>query len=694
MTPERRLFDSLQPPTSSSSRGRILFMRKRLIGMLVVLPALIVGVLTATPAEAAAKFYMSVRSSHVAIDAAGNGKMFVRCNASTTCRGKVYFTYDKMSPDASSYSRKYKSYAVPAYSYGYIDVTMFSNSPLNPNGTHPNVKEAEPGGLKYVDENVSLMVIESSPRGTNTVHSYNNLVAEEALSGQRITGDINAATGSQTVTDMKVRLWEPQRGGNNRLVSTQDVAVGSDQFEFWIPFRTNNVPRSSYRLEITGTANGKARSWWWRGDQSFSSADVVSTGGGRYLRDASPVEPNKFGTFQADFTYSFIDGQIQDAAYQQSDVYVKIAAPPPSYSGNSRDLAGLDIPRCANVYTTARTDSAGRYRADFLPTSASDDNRYMIGASTDVNGTTIELWRGATDQPYGSCYDAIDYAFTGAGDDLLQLSTTAGATNVQTPLHFPRNTARIPVRVSGFTPTAADQWVRVREQIPGMAINDWPIVAEGQGKVGTLPEFKLPPGEFRVETGRFSGDTGSISPCSGWYSSAYPDNNAYFSGADRGAERWKVVKRGTSPSSTARAHGFPTGSSGYKAMMYRNYCKSLSAGTYNNVVAFSGEGDDKIVDTTTASRGGTVAGTVKRNGGRTNKEMMVTVTNSGGSVVARYDLTDSKGKFYVSGLPKGTYSVAINTDSWRGIGRSFKGTHTVRVTGSGYYSVGTLYFRG
>lgn len=217
-----------------------------------------------------------------------------------------------------------------------------------------------------------------------------------------------------------------------------------------------------------------------------------------------------------------------------------------------------------------------------------------------------------------------------------------------------------------------------------------PIAAEGPGSVVSEPEFLLSPGEYLVETGRHN-------DCTDWLPSIYADNNAYFKGADRGAERWKTVNGKYAEYTKSYDMGFvrksPPG--GYKGWMYRDYCKSYSSGTLNNVIAFSGNNaETEAKDTSVASRGSVVSGTVKRNGGRTNKEMMVRISNSGGTVVARTDLTDSSGRFYVAGLAKGTYSISVNSDSWRGIGRSFKGKHTITVNGSSNYSAGTLYFRG
>jgi hypothetical protein len=48
----------------------------------------------------------------------------------------------------------------------------------------------------------------------------------------------------------------------------------------------------------------------------------------------------------------------------------------------------------------------------------------------------------------------------------------------------------------------------------------------------------------------------------------------------------------------------------------------------------------------------------------------------------------------VAGLASGTYTISVNSDSWRGIGRTFTGKHTITVKAGHTYSAGTLTFHG
>jgi hypothetical protein len=83
---------------------------------------------------------------------------------------------------------------------------------------------------------------------------------------------------------------------------------------------------------------------------------------------------------------------------------------------------------------------------------------------------------------------------------------------------------------------------------------------------------------------------------------------------------------------------------------------------------------------------------VSRTPGRTNKEMMVTLSSRDGKRVLRTDLTDGKGNFYVAGLAPGRYQISVNADSWRGIGRAFKGRHFITVKAGRVKNAGNLRF--
>ncbi len=133
-------------------------------------------------------------------------------------------------------------------------------------------------------------------------------------------------------------------------------------------------------------------------------------------------------------------------------------------------------------------------------------------------------------------------------------------------------------------------------------------------------------------------------------------------------------------------------SSGKAGWMYRGYCKAYGEGTVNSLTVSPTSASSKT--TSTNDKGAIVRGHVSRTGGRTNKEMMVRLSNSGGTIVLRTDFTDSSGNFYIAGLASGKYTISVNSDSWRGIGRTFSGKHSITVKRGHTYSAGTLKFKG
>jgi hypothetical protein len=128
--------------------------------------------------------------------------------------------------------------------------------------------------------------------------------------------------------------------------------------------------------------------------------------------------------------------------------------------------------------------------------------------------------------------------------------------------------------------------------------------------------------------------------------------------------------------------------------MYRSHCRANGAGAYTTLnVSDKGESYTQRVSLT-SRKGATVSGRVTRTEGRTNQEMLVRLSSVDGKRVLRTAMTDGSGRFTVYGLPSGNWSIAVNSDSWRGIGRSFTGRKSVRVTAGKSYSVGTLNFLG
>jgi len=499
----------------------------------------------------------------------------------------------------------------------------------------------------------------------------------QAAATQRIIGTVSGPGGAGTVGPIRVELVSVDRGGNTRVVRFANGLTDGASYSFRVPLngKKKRVTKQ-YRLRISApAAGGQARSWFWRGSNGAPST------GGRYLRDASVVEATKYRPFRADFRYSSISGTAP------SGTRLTVAAAPPSYKGGRDARRELDIPGCANVYATT-TVTGGGYRVDFLPFSAGD-RRYMVAARLGDD----ERWNNQ----FGSCFDVQNYRSSRSS----MIALDQGGTNFPIAVGASGNHLTVSSAFKGLRPTPqGDRWISIREAQPGVAILASPVITEKQASAnGSTTFYNLAPGRYNVELGRRTG-------CADWYPSRYSNNNTYFKGLDRGPERWKTfpylgklsggpttglegIARRVSPNpATDAAQGKkPRGFAGW---MYRTHCKALGAGSVKTI-DISGTGNDRRISLV-SSKGAVVKGHVRRAPGRTNKEMMVTLSSTDGKRVLRTDLTDGGGNFYVAGLAAGRYKITINADSWRGIGRTYKGRHTITVRGGRTYNAGNLRF--
>jgi hypothetical protein len=636
-------------------------MKLRLTAMLFAIPALVAGLLVISPAEAATN-NASVRTKTIAMYSSGTvgaGKVLVKCSSRSTCRGTLQFADDTGTP----YKR---SYAVKGRSQAYVTVLMHKSAPMYP---YTTANSTDRGDYRDV-RNVRLTINESAPYNSKA-RTYTDIITETKLTKQQISGNIVPVGGSGNMSDLRVELVRVVRGGNTQLVASRDVTEGGN-YSFDVALGTNNAPSSVYRVKIRGIdKDDEARSWYYRG------ADGTSSGGGRYLRDATPVQARKAGNYDADFRYASIRGTAI------ANAQVTVAAPPPSYSGNSTSLRELDYPRCGDVFGHTSANGAGTYQVDFLPATTSTNNRYMVGLKSP--GGSVKVWYGDGSTPYGSCYHATAYKYSKANLITLNGFRDLGLQAVKS------SNLNVTVKAkysSSYKPTASDRWIRIREKVPGVQILDSPVVAELQAGSSNSRLFTdLPQGTFWVEVGRQTG-------CSDWYASRYPDNRAYFNGPDRGAERWKTVSGKYAEYQKSKDMGYvsKTPPRGYKGWMYRGYCKAYGTGTYTSRT-ISGFDNNYEINTATNPKGAVVKGRVSRSGGRTNKEMMVRLSSSDGKRVIRTDYTDSSGNFYIAGLPSGKWTISVNSDSWRGIGRTFTGKHSITVTRGRGYNAGTLRFK-
>ena len=501
----------------------------------------------------------------------------------------------------------------------------------------------------------------------------------EAARSQLITGTITGPGGAGSVGPIRVELIEVVRGGNTKVVRFANGLGDGSAYSFKVALngkKKRNKASKPYRLRIsTPAAGGGSRSWYWRGRNG------ATTGGGRHLRDASVVTATKGGAFRADFRYSSISGTAPQGAQ------VTVAGAPATYKGGRDARRELDMPGCANVFATS-TVTNGTYRADFLP-YLPGDKRYMVS----VRAGGDERWNNS----FGSCFDVQNYRYSRANMLALEPAglnypVTAGATG---------NTLTVAGKFSGFKATVqGDRWVSLREAQPAVAILDSPVVAEKRLEAtGTTTFGDLPPGRYYVELGRRTG-------CADWYPSRYSNNNTYFKGLDRSAERWKTFpylsklqgnrKSGLerrarevqpNPATDAAQGKRPGGAAGW---MYRTHCKALGYGRVSTI-DIAGTGTSNRVSLR-SKRGGVVKGHVSRAKGRTNKEMLVTLSSTDGKRVLRTDLTDGGGNFYVAGLAPGRYKISVNADSWRGIGKKFKGRQFITVKAGRTRNAGNLRF--
>jgi hypothetical protein len=647
-------------------------MKFRIIALLVALPAVVVGLLAANPADASSPSHDAYMLSHtIAIKSDGTGKVAMSCHSGHTCKGRLQF--------AGATTGRYRDFSVPGHSTKYVAVAVHAP-------TDPAYPSAGTGGAHRTA--ATLNVHETSPRSAH--YSY-DVHTETLMTGQYIRGTIYAHPVG-TMTKLKVELQRVLRGGSVETLHTrsvtEDTTDGGNTYAFREPLGANNSPSSPFQLRISGTdSDGHLRSWYWRG------VSGATTGGSRYIRKATTIRAISSGPYIADFNYGSISGTIADSDGKPlPKAPITVAAPPPPGADSTTERE-LDIASCADIHGRTTTDSSGHYEEGFLPYVAGD-KRYMVGAE---DGSR-ETWNGN----YGSCLDTIGYA---AHTNSRLIDLGSGNANKSFKVEA-GNTVKVDGYFSSkFSPTSqGDRWVTIREKIPGLHVLEDPIIAHTTASSSGDATFEnIPPGQYLVEMGRRTG-------CADWQKSRFPNNDAYFKGLDRGSEGWKAftklsslsgnsssgqeyIARNVRPNHATSAEQGKV-PSGYKGWTYRDFCKAYGAGTINSLTV-TGFGDPNITKAISGdAQGAVVKGHVSRTGGRTNKEMMVRLSSSKQTLVVRADTTDSGGNFYIAGVASGTYTVSVNSDSWRGIGRTFSGHHTVTVKAGHGYNLGTLHFKG
>lgn len=686
-----------------------MFSRHKLLAALITAPALIGAFLvTATPAQAAGGlvFASNTNDRSIAIygpDATASNRVLgtsfvqVKCTASKDCTG--YASYNRIRKDKAGAAIRPNAKSGFKYKVGhgktaYIEVranTTDRDGVANNQDvwTLPGWGSSVSGGEGAFADLTFIQTGGGSGTVTNKDVYLTKRVASVQASG-KVTGPTSG------VTDMKIFQWSVSGLRTNREASAAVQGDGTFTIGKKYYLGYNNVWSNGGRLSIQASVDGHTREWFWRG-YTWGSEDFY--GGSHDIREATQVNFNKDRDYHANFRFGNITGSVSGPGAAGADV--DVAGAPYSMPTAKSDLRAMDYPYCANNFATT-TVSGSSYTAKFLPMAdGGSDKRYAVHI-TPNGGTAGDLWNNL----YGSCLNARNYFNGNANHNafLIPAGSTQSA-NLRTP------TGKVDgeVHTSGFSmATYGDRIVTLREVIPNRAVLDSPIVRTTQVSGGTnyydLEGVK--PGHYWLESGRATG-------CTGWYPSIYPNNNLYLEGLDRGAEIWKAFttldqlykdsyKQGDGLAAwhAAYEHGATTAAQNHKpsgkaGWMYRDFCKTNSAGKYQAIWVSTNEntGAPNTGDWTrtivSVKKGGEIAGHVSR-GTKSNKEMLVTVYSTVGALVQRTAYTNSSGNFRIYGVAPGNYKVEVNADSWRGIGRSFTGPHTKRVSGSGAYSVGTL----
>lgn len=647
-----------------------MFSRHKLITSLIAVPALVGGALVAVaaaPAEAAGNAGVQLLSSSVAVGAknsSGNrrGKVKLGCSFKTKdCVGTMRFV-----PNSGTAGGGYFSYRVKPRSTAYATIYYWRD------------QTAITTVAKRIRKQIQFKQREAADY---TKWMYVEPQVRVRLSGT-VTGPDLANTAKFKNVEVELHDWNGRISREAKAVPVNQ-ATGAYSFGTFT-LGTNNASLVTRRLSISAQVKDftsgvwQFHQWFWRGTGGGAAA-----GGTKYIEDSSGAKLTKYfeSGFKANFAFGKIVGQVNNASGADGGADIRISAPPRTMPKGS-DLRALDIPYCANDFAATSTNSSGQYEQTFLPTAGLRDRRYLVKVSSREKPTGMRLWNNA----YGSCLNTRAYANSNANLIALPVDTlTMPVSNIVSS----KAVITGDLDFSGMTAQPSDYRLTLREYLPYKKILDSPIVASvTAARNGNYQFGNVLPGRYWIESGRRTG-------CSAWYPSLYPNNNLYLQGADRGAEQWKTVagKFAEKTMSTRMGYVAKTPPSGYKGWMYRGACVQRGTGaimttSVSGAQAF-GSATHPLMDATIHA-GATVSGHISRIGGKTNKEMLVSIYSTKGTLVMRTAYSGKSGNFTVRGLASGNYNIELNADSWRGIGRTFTGRHTIRVSAGHSYRVGTL----
>ena len=632
--------------------------RTRRLGVAGVMVSLVASVLVqAVPAQAA-KTALSYSNRLVAVDSKGVASIKVGCKTKGRCTGSVGVNGSK---------RIATRYSIAGRSTKWITVKVSATDPKNPQIDNGKTLGRRSGNLlfnEFTPKKHSILVPVQLERRVKT---------------QLIRGNVRGATNGSPTKVTVTLLPASKAGTTGQRAKTVTPNSSSDDFSFGVSLGRNNAASRPYILRISGEVNGEKRTWYWRG------FDGVARGGGRYAAEANWIRARASSTYDAYVRYGAINGNVtnQTSGNDVAGAGVVVVAPPVNFPSGTLSRRALDIQSCGNVLGTGKTNSNGDYTVGFLPQDKyTTDRRYAVQV-VDGNASTVNRWNNK----WSSCYQATSYLKSRSRLAALPKSGDNPVTTINNQMRASSAKVKLDVNYAKYTRTVQDRFVTLREAIPGKAIRDVPITKSAYVSThGNLTLSNVPSGTYWVEIARRTS-------CSAWYSSYFPDNKLYLKGLERASERWKTVagKYPEYKKSYTMGYKAKTPPKGKKGWMYRDFCRSNSAGTYTKVSVVEGK-------TTTVKksvrRGGTISGHITRSGGRSNKEIMVTAySKKGGKLVQRSAITNGSGNFTIFGLASGTYSLAVNPDSWRGIDRSFNGRHSKKVRAGGNYSVGRLFLK-
>ena len=651
-----------------------MFSRLKLIAYLIAVPALVAGTLVATtaaPAEAAGNAGVQLLSSSVAVGAknsSGNrrGKVKLGCSFRTKdCVGSMRFVPNLGTAGGGYFSSRVKprstTYATIYYSRYQPAITTVANR---------------------IRKQIQFR------QSKTTAADYTKWIYVEPQIRVQLAGTVTGPGFAETARIKNVQVvLHDWNGRISRQVKAVPVNQATGAYNFGsFALGTNNASIVTRRLSISAQVRDftsgvwQFHQWFWRGSTSGGGA---AAGGTKYIEDSSGAKLTKYNElgFKATFAFGKIVGQVNNVSGADGGADIRISAPPRTMPKGS-DLRALDIPYCANDFGATSTNSLGQYEQTFLPTAGLSDKRYLIKVSSHELPTGMRLWNNA----YGSCLNARAYANSNANLIALPVDTlTMPTSNIASS----KASIKGDLDFAGMTAKPSDYRLTLREYLPYKKILDSPIVGSTTAAPNGNYEFdNVRPGRYWVESGRRTS-------CSAWYASLYPNNGLYLQGADRGVERWKTVagKYAEKSMSTRMGYVARTPPSGYQGWMYRGFCEQRGAGaiittSVSGAQAF-GSGTHPLVDATIRA-GATVTGHISRIGGKSNKEMLVSIYSTKGTLVMRTAYSGKSGNFTVRGLASGNYNIELNADSWRGIGRTFTGLHTIRVSAGHSYRVGTL----